>query len=495
MRDEPDDRGLAIGAGDRGGRNPTILARREQRIDDGLPDGPGSAHRGLQVHAQPRARIHLDHDATLCLQRLGDVGGDDVDACHVEPDDPRRLDGPRRHLRMHAVGDVLGPATGAQVGVVPQEHHSAGRGHALRGEALLGEHGDRHRVDHHRAQRRGMVAAPPGILVDAIDELPHGGDTVPLDRGRMPPGRRHHPAADDEHPVVATGDEPLDDDRPLAGMGDVPGLLHFCLRDQIDRDAVALVSVPRLHHDRAADLLRHLPRLGRIAHRTALGHRDARLREQRPRQFLVLGDGLRDGPGLVGLRRQDPPLLRPLPEPHERPFREPPRRDAAGHGRLHDRPRARAELHVEQHAVEPPDLGRHVERGPLDRGHDEPLRRVQALDRERLLLVFDDDVVDAAVLRLPRPAVAHRRARQRLQLERHMLEHVPHPGAGPQPLEEPAAFADGAAMLHHARQPRHDPVVESGERVGGKILEPAEIDHGLEAGKGRPLVGAAQNPK
>ena len=118
---------------------------------------------------------------------------------------------------------------------------------------------------------------------------------------------------------------------------------------------------------------------------------------------------------------------------------------------------------------------------------------MQALDGERLLLVLDDHLVDAAGVGLAGPAVADRRTGECLQLERDVLENVPHPRPTPKPLEEAAALADRAAVLDHARQPGHEPVVEAGERVGGEFLEPADVDPGFEAGETGPLVGATQN--
>jgi len=118
---------------------------------------------------------------------------------------------------------------------------------------------------------------------------------------------------------------------------------------------------------------------------------------------------------------------------------------------------------------------------------------MKTFDRERLLLVLDHHLVHAAGFGFAGPTIAHRRAGQRLQFERHVLQHVAHPGAGAEPLEEPAPLADRAAVLDHARQPGHEPLVEPGERVRGKVFEPAEIDPGFEAGKRGPLVGTAED--
>jgi len=56
-----------------------------------------------------------------------------------------RLDGPGGHVGMHDVGDIFSRAAGAQVGAVPQEDGLLGLGHAVGGEPLLRQHGQRPR--------------------------------------------------------------------------------------------------------------------------------------------------------------------------------------------------------------------------------------------------------------------------------------------------------------------------------------------------------------
>ena len=204
---------LAVRARDRGGGNPPGLPLGKHRVDDRTAHLARRAHGGLEVHPQAGGRVDLDHRPPLRLERLRDVGGHDVDAGHVEADDPRRLDGPRGHLRMHGIGHVFRRAAGAQVRVLPQEHHSFGGRHALRRETLLGEHGQSHLIDRNRREHVGVVTTPPRILVHRIDELPHRRRAVADDRRTIPPRRGHHLAADHEQPMVVAGHEPLDHDR------------------------------------------------------------------------------------------------------------------------------------------------------------------------------------------------------------------------------------------------------------------------------------------
>ena len=396
---------------------------------------------------------------------------------------------------MDDVSHVLARAARAQVGVLTEEHRAIGDWNALRGEPLLCQHSQRHLIDSHRAERPGMVTAATRILVDPIDQLLHGGLPVADDRRRMTPRGRHDLAAHHEHAVVGSRHKPLDHDGRFLLAGHLPGLLHLLAGGEIDRHAAALIAVARLDHHRPTDLLGHTPRIGGIAHGPPFRHRDAGFGEQGAGEFLVLGDRFGHGTGAVGFRRDDSPLLGALSQPDERSIREPSGRNPTGRGGLHDRSRARPQLHVEQHFLQPLQFVGDVEWGVVDSGRDQAVCRVQAVDPKRLLLVFDHDLVDAAGIGLPRPTVANGRAGERLQFERDVFEHVPHPRAGPQPFKETATFADRATVLDHRWQPGHDPVVEPGQRVGWEIFKSAQVNAGFEDGKRCPLVRAAQGPE
>ena len=493
VREQPHHRALAVGAGNGGHRNPSVVMWRKQRVDDRRANVPWGPDRRLQVHPQSRTGIHLDHHAALRLERLCDVGGDDVDARDIEADDPRRFDGAGGHLRMDDVGHVFARSAGAEVGVLTQEHRAINGGDALRSEPLVCQHGQCHLVYPHRAERSGVITAAARVFIDAIDQLLHGGLAVADDRWRMTPRGRHDLATHHEHAVVSPRHEPLHHDGRLFLAGHVPGLLHLLAGEEINRHATALIAVAGLHHHRCADLLGHTPRIGSITHGPPFRNRDAGLGQQRAGEFLVLSDRFGDGAGAVCFRGDDPPLLGTLAQADKRPLGEPPGRNPTGRGRLHDRSRARPQLHVEQELFEPFGLCSDVKGGILNGRGDETVRRVHALDPERLLPVLDHHLVDAAGIGLPRPAIAHGRARDRLEFQRDVLEHVAHPRAGPQPFEKAAPFTDRAAVLDHRRQPGHDPVVETGQCVGRKILELPQIDPGFQDGKRSPLVRTAKN--
>ena len=492
--EKTDDRRLAIGAGHRRNGDPTVIPRREERVDDRGPDIARLANGRLQMHPQAGAGVDLNEHPPLQLQWPGDVGRHAIDAGDIEADDPRRLDRPGSDLRVDDVGDILGGSAGGEIGVAPQHYGlTVGRDHPDI-EPLVTEHRQRYLVKGHGAQAAGVVAAPPRVLINGIDELAHRRPPIADDRRQMAPRRGHQRPADNEQPVVVPMAGALDDDRRLLLAGHLPALLDLLARRKIDRDTAPLIAVARLDDNRGADLLRRRPGVGRVGHRPPLGDGNPRLGEELPGQFLVLGDRFSDRAGAVALRGDDPSLLSPDAEPDHRAGGEPAVGNAAGRGGLDDRPGAGPELDFEEERAEATDLGGDVEGIARDGAADEAVGGVEAFDREGLLLIFDHDPVDAGGRGLAGPAVPHDGPGERLQLDRHVLEDMPHPGAGAEPLEESAPGADRAAVLDHRRQPLHDPLVETGKRVGGKLLQPAEVDGRLDDREPCPLVRTAQNP-
>ena len=273
----------------------------------------------------------------------------------------------------------------------------------------------------------------------------------------------------------------------------MPGAFHFLARGEIDGNPPALIAIAGLHHDRRADLLGDDPGIGGIGHRAPRRHRNTRLGEQRPGQFLVLRDRFGHGTGAIGFRRQNPALLCPLPQPHQRALRQPAERNPPGLGRFHNGAGARSELHIQQQPPQALQFCAYVEGIARDSGKDQPMSGVDALNGKFFLDVFNRHAIDTAGGGSAGPAIPHDRPAECLQFERDMLQHVAHPGAVAHPLKKSAALADRAAVFDHARQPLHDAVVETGERVGGEVFQMAQIDPRFENRKAGPLVGTTQN--
>ena len=135
---------------------------------------------------------------------------------------------------MHDVGDILGGASRAEVGVVPQENHLLTLGHTLWIKPLLGQHRQCHGIDLDRTQRTDVVATPPRILVDKVDKSSHRGDAVAGHHWRPTMRRGDHAAADDENPVIGPRHEPLDDNGRRLGPRDVPGAFDLFAGGDVD---------------------------------------------------------------------------------------------------------------------------------------------------------------------------------------------------------------------------------------------------------------------
>src|SRR5690606_40741386 len=108
------------------------------------------------VHQQPWTGVDLDDGTALCLQRLRDVFGDEVDAGDVQPDRANRQRSCGGHRRVDELGHVEG-----DVAVSLDQHANALGRYRLGLEALVRELDAGSGVDAHRVQRRvfGTFAA------------------------------------------------------------------------------------------------------------------------------------------------------------------------------------------------------------------------------------------------------------------------------------------------------------------------------------------------
>src|SRR4029453_8468916 len=72
-------------------------------------------------------------------------------------------------------------------------------------------------------------------------------------------------------------------------------------------------------------------------------------------------------------------------------------------------------------------------------------------DSDIFLLIREDDVVDASLAGCPRFATPDLSAREILELQRHVLEHMPHPCTFSHPPQKSAGFSDGTSMIVERR--------------------------------------------
>src|SRR5690606_27178770 len=91
---------------------------------------------GMQVHAQARTRVDLDHPA---VELGADVGGDDVDAADVETDHRSCSFTDLADLTRHAGRHVGGSSSCRKIGAAAQLHAAACRRHRVEGQLGAGQ--------------------------------------------------------------------------------------------------------------------------------------------------------------------------------------------------------------------------------------------------------------------------------------------------------------------------------------------------------------------
>ena len=83
---------------------------------------------------------------------------------------------------------------------------------------------------------------------------------------------------------------------------------HLFAAAQIDSDALALVAVTRLDHNRTVQFAGHAPCIFCAAHYAPFGNRDAGIQQKRLGEFLVLGNRFGNDAGAIAFRRLDAAL-------------------------------------------------------------------------------------------------------------------------------------------------------------------------------------------
>ena len=489
---------LAAAAGDRDDRHAAVFVCGEQAVDN-RPAGPTArAHARVLMHADARRGVDLDDRAALRRQWQADVGTDEVDAGHIQTD---LAGGP--HASTHGAGvdlagHVLCRAPGRQVGVAAQSHRLPGGGHRSGIQPLVPQLVVGRVVQPDPGEHVLVAFAAARVGVDGVHQLPNRGMPVADDLGRHASRSGHHALADHEHAVVVAFDVLLDDHLAPELQRAVERGLHSVRTSHSThprRHALAVVAAKRFQHHPSADAMRCGQCGFERGHRATLRHRQAGLAQQALGHFLVAGNADRDVAGLARQCGLDALLLRaPAELEHAGMRRQPQCRDAAPRRGVHDGARAGAqrcglrELPQSGHASVHRrrlaggqgghDLQRQVERGL---GH--------ALARKR-----KHHAVVARQVRHPhhppRPTVARGLAGQALQLQRQVLDDVGHVGARPQALDETPDMARRAAVYPQAGHGLEQPLDEAGNRRGGHVVQPFEVDHGQDHRPAGVDVGA-----
>ncbi len=124
---------------------------------------------------------------------------------------------------------------------------------------------------------------------------------------------------------------------------------------------------------------------------------------------------------------------------------------------------------------------------------DEADGELPRLDPHLLLAVLVDHVVATVLAGSSGLALAHVRAGQVLELERDVLRHVAGPGALPEARDEPAAAAQAAGVVLERGQHLDQRVHEAGDRVGGELLQDAQVHDLADHRRPHPVAGASQD--
>ena len=171
VRDHPRRRRLPVGAGHRDDRDPARRPGGNSESTTGLGHVLRLAHRRVGVHPEPGRRVHLADGAAGLAHRLGDVGGDEVDAGHVQPDHPGGLLRDLDVVRVRLEGAVDRDAAGGHVPGERELHHGRPRAVRRHREPLLADQLDRGVVHLDPGQHLLVADAAARVGVGLVDQL------------------------------------------------------------------------------------------------------------------------------------------------------------------------------------------------------------------------------------------------------------------------------------------------------------------------------------
>ena len=181
---------------------------------------------------------------------MRDVGGDEVDAGHVEPDDHRCLTSNLGVVGVDIVGAVDGRAAGAHVARLLELDVPARLGHRLLIQPLPAQRFQCLRVDRYPGEDLLVTDATTRISVGDFDEFGNGVRTIADDVSRHALGNRHHLIVDYQDAVVLACQESLEDHPSITAFVtcDWKCLHDFFVRGEIDHHTTTVVAIERLEH-------------------------------------------------------------------------------------------------------------------------------------------------------------------------------------------------------------------------------------------------------
>src|SRR5919107_1807948 len=130
--------------------------------------------------------------------------------------------------------------------------------HAVQSESLTSEHIDRLPVDFNLGENFFVPVSAAWIGVRDINQLSNG--PLPIsDHMRWQPLRyRDDIPVDDQHAVVLTRDETLDEHQPIAALGGSRRVIRTdrVLISEIRADTTSMISIERFEHHGVSDVVR-----------------------------------------------------------------------------------------------------------------------------------------------------------------------------------------------------------------------------------------------
>jgi hypothetical protein len=405
---------------------------------------------------------------------------------------------------MDDVGDVGRGSAGRQVRRGAQVDDCARCRDRFRGQACFLKHLLRLAIELQARQHLLVADAAARILVHDLDQVDDVLDAVADHVTRRAARGRDEFAVYDQQAVVIAFEVRLDDHRPGLFLRDAESLHDFVFRRELDRNATAVIAVVRLGDHGVADAPRGAGCLAFGLHQFLLRHGQAQCREDLVGFFLVAREFDRDVRRAAGDGRLDALLVAAVSELHQRLVIQAQPGDVAGFGRTHERRRRRSQRAALREANEfvarfgpVPAFGHAFGRADCvgQQRAKQPEREFAGGDALVTLRVFIDDRVDARCAGAARLAERDVLARDVLQFDRDVLEHVAEPGAFvfAHAAEKAARLAIRAAVFGEAREGGGKPVDErAAEAARGPVLEFTQVefepDDGEMCVKRRPDV-------
>ena len=310
------------------------------------------------------------------------------------------------------------------------------------------------------------------------DELLDGVLAVAGHGRRLAHGGGHQTPVHDEQAVVVAAVGLLDDDLVADLLGARERLAQVPLVADAGGDALAVVAVVRLDHDRVAEPLGVLDGGLDAPDDRPLGDGDAGVLQHVLGEPLVAGRLHADHARPRGDGGLDAALVLALAELDEVVVVEAEHGDAAMLRLLHDRRRGRTEVVIRADVLELADHALEVDVGAatLEERVDDVDRALPGRDPGLFDPVAEDDLIDARGVGVDGLAEPDFHAGDELQLQREVLDDVAEQRPLAHALDEAAALVLRAAVLLEAGDEFEQRVGEPGQGVGEDLVVLAEVD-------------------